>query len=179
METDTSSVKFTAEKALRKISEDRPELLSPYYMRIAALLDSSNTFIRWGAIFTIPNLLAVDTEHQWEKLRERYLAFYKTQNIVEFGNAVQGVPKILFSHPEEEKNIVPLLCRIDTHVFLYKGEESPECRNVAAGQIIDCFTVLYASSSYQKEMLAFVKQNTNSSRKQIAHKAKMFLKKFG
>lgn len=176
IETEKSAVKYQAEKAVRQLSETDPQLLSPYFMRIAGFLGSSNQFIKLGTLLTIPNLLPVDSENQWKAIRETYLAFYKSQTIAEFGNAVQSLPKILAVHPQEEQIILPLLLDVDSRVFIHKGEISPECKNVAKGHILECFLNLYARSSYQTEMRAFAEQNLENPRKQVRTRANKLLK---
>ncbi len=51
MEKEKTAVKYQAEKAVRKISEERPAMLLPYVDRLIGLLDSDNNFIRWGISF--------------------------------------------------------------------------------------------------------------------------------
>lgn len=48
LETEKTAAKYMAEKIVRYISEDRPQLLYPCFDRLFALLDSDNAFIRLG-----------------------------------------------------------------------------------------------------------------------------------
>ena len=178
IETDKSAVKFQAEKIIRMISEERPIIIYPYFERIAALLYCGNNFIKWGAIQMIPNLLDVDKEHLWTKVRERYMETYMSPQIVEFGNGVKGAEKILAAYPEEEPILIPPLLSIDEHIFLYKGEVSKECQNVAIGQIIETFEKIYPKSSYKKEMILFAENNIYNERKTVKAKALRFLRKY-
>ena len=176
IETDKSAIKFLCEKIIRGVSERNPKLLYPFFERMALLMETENNFIKWGLILTLPNLLKVDEEKKWEKVSKHYLAFLDSASIVTFGNTVSGVRKILEIYPNYEKRIVSKLLIIDQHTFLHKGEESPECLNVAKGQIIDCFDEIYPISNYQKQMRTFAHANVNNSRKQVRNKAKRFLK---
>jgi hypothetical protein len=178
METEKSAVKYQAEKVIRHVSEEKPELLYAYFERIADLLSSKFDIIKWGAILTLPNLLTADAENKWEKVRVKYLSSLKTEKIAEFGNIVSCVKKILKAHPEEEKEIVPSLLNIDSHVFIYHGEISPECVNVAKGHIIQCFTEIYPESEYKSEIVSFIKHNADNSRNQVRMKANKFLKRY-
>ncbi len=178
IETNKTAIKYQAEKIIRKISDKSPLMIYKFFERIAALLDCSNNFIKWGAILIIPNLLEVDKEHLWFKVRARYFETYRATQIVEFGNGVKGIDKILASYPEEEFLLVPLLLSIDQHTFLYKGEVSKECHNVAIGQIIEMFDKIYPKSLYKKEMILFVEKNIYNERKTVRAKAYKFLKKY-
>jgi hypothetical protein len=176
METEKSAAKYQAEKVIRQISEERPELLVPYFERIVRLLESPNTFIKWGVILTIPNLLQTIRPHQWQQTREKYLASLKSQNVAEFGNIVSCIKKILNVYPEEEHGIIPILLQIDGRMFLHQGEASPECLNVAKGHILDCFAAIYDRSVFKREMLAFADQNKENPRNQVRIKANRLLK---
>ncbi|NTU89681.1 MAG: hypothetical protein HGA54_07230, partial [Actinobacteria bacterium] len=178
IEQDTSAIKFTCEKIIRRLSEKNPELLYPYFERIARLMDSENSFIKWGFIQIMPNMLKVDSENKWEAIEERYLPFLDATSVVTFGSAVAGIRSIIDSHPESEHAIIPKLLEIDKHTFLHKGEVSPECTNVAKGQLIDSFDSLYPYSHYKDQMLAFVQTNVDNPRQQVRVKAKRFLKKY-
>jgi hypothetical protein len=175
IEQEKNAVKFRAENIVRKISEERPELLYPYFDRMGRLLDSDSSFIRWGFILTLPNLIRVDKENKWESIHERYLAILDTDSVPAFGNVVSSVWKILASHPEAEKEIVPKLLKIDGHAFIYKGEVSPDCLSIAKGHIIDCFDRIYENSSYQEEMLAFAQVNADNPRNLVRRKARRFI----
>ena len=90
IENDTGSVKFTCEKIIRRISEQKPEVLYPSFKRLAKLMDSANSFLRWGNILTLPNMLGVDKDGKWEGISGRFLKFIDSESIVEFGNAGSG-----------------------------------------------------------------------------------------
>lgn len=175
METEKTAVKYQAEKAVRAAGEAQPALLYPYFQRIASFLEHPNHFIKWGTVSTVANLLCVDTEHLWYGIREKYLRSFRAQEIAEFGNAVQSVPKILAAYPEEEQTILPLLLQIDTHTFLRKGAVSPACLDVAKGHILDCFIKLFPDSAYRKEMLAFAERNQTNDRPGVRTKAQKLL----
>ena len=178
IENEKTAVKYLAEKIVRQISEKNPILLYPYFDRIVKLLNSDNNFIVLGTLLTIPNLLLVDKEEKWKSVKEKYFSFLETESIAVFGNVVRGLSKIIDKYPEEEKNIVPQLLKIEEHIFLHKGQPSKECNNVAKGHILDFFLEKAAQSVYQKEMLNFAKENLNNPRNQVKVKAKKVIKVF-
>ena len=176
IETDKTAIKFLCEKIIRKISEEHPEILYAFFERMAMLFDSENNFIRWGFMKTITNLIRVDEENKWTTIHEHYFSFLDSTSIVVFGNAVSGVSKILRKYPQYEKEILPKLLNIDQHTFLYQGEVSPECTNVAKGQIMDCFSEIYGTSQYKNEIRAFVLANIDNPRKKVGNIAKRLLR---
>ena len=60
--SEPSAIKFTAEKAVRNLSENNPELFIGMEDKIFSLLKSENTFIRLGNIITCSNLAPIGTE---------------------------------------------------------------------------------------------------------------------
>lgn len=56
--SEPSSIKFTAEKTVRNLSENNPELFVGMEDKIFSLLKSENTFIRLGNIITCSNVAA-------------------------------------------------------------------------------------------------------------------------
>jgi hypothetical protein len=71
LQAEKGSAKYRYEKALRLVSERRPELIYPYFDAFAALLGHENNFLKWGAIMTVANLTAADIHK--ERLRDRYV----------------------------------------------------------------------------------------------------------
>jgi hypothetical protein len=179
IETDETSIKFIAEKIIRKISEDKPEILYPYFDRMFKLIYSSNNFIRWGFIITIPNLLSIDKDNKWEMVSDKYLSLLESSSIIDFGNAVSSIYKILDVYPTYESDIVPRLLDIDRHTFLHNEQISKECNNVAIGHIIDCFDKIYDKSNYKKEIKKFVEKHKNNTRISVKSKAIKLLRKLG
>lgn len=179
METEKTAVKYQAEKAVQKISEERPAILLPYVDRLIGLLDSDNNFIKWGMLLTLPGLLEAGGKDIWMNMRMKYLLSFRSRQVAEFGNAVSSVGKILKVCPEEEKTIIPLLLNIDGHTFFHHGVPSLECLNVAKGHILDCFLEQFLGTAYRKEMAAFAVRNLENDRKQVCVRARRFMKLAG
>ncbi len=177
-EQNTTPIHYQAEKVIRFLSKKTPTLVYPYFDRMVALLNSDNHFLQWGFLMTIPNLLGVDQDKKWLAVREQFLSFLTSQEVVAFSNVVKGVPQILSVYQEEEDIIVPQLLAVSSHTFLNHGRPSSACLEVAKSHIIDCFTRLYSNSNYQVEMMSFIKECCHSSRQSVVNKAEKFLKKY-
>ena len=76
LQAEKSSQKFAYEKALRLVSEKQPRLIYPYFDFFINLLDSDNSFLKWGAILTISNLAAVDSKKKFDKIFDEYIRFF-------------------------------------------------------------------------------------------------------
>lgn len=175
--TEPSAVKFTAEKAVRSISESNPELFEGMEAEIFSLLKSENTFIRLGNIVTCANLSVLSSDKILELLKEDYISFLYSTNIAEFGNAVKGIPKIISVFPSLEENLIPPLFEISERVFIHKGKPSDECRNVAAGKVMEVFEKIGKNSPYRQEMLNFAEMNLTNTRNSAKRKAEKLVKK--
>ncbi len=177
IDTDKTSLKFVCEKVIRSLSSSDPILLYPYFDRMAKLLYSENSFIKWGFIQSLPGLIRIDQNHKWPAVSARYFSLLDSSAVVTYVSAVAGIPQIVAGYPEYENKLVTKLLQIDEHLFLFKGEPSPECTNVAKEQIMDCLEAIYPHSGLQKEILLFVQANQENSRKKVAAKVRKFLKK--
>lgn len=175
--TEPSAVKFAAEKAVRSISESNPELFDGIETEIFSLLKSENTFIRLGNIITCANLAVLSSDKILELLKEDYIPFLYSANIAEFGNAVKGIPKIISVFPSLEEKLIPPLFEISERVFVHKGKPSDECRNVAAGKIMEVFEKIGKNSPYRQEMLNFAEMNLTNTRNSAKRKAETLVKK--
>lgn len=58
--TETSSIKYACTKIIHRVSEQKPELVYPYFEDIVKWLHHKNSFIKWDGILTLSNLSAVD-----------------------------------------------------------------------------------------------------------------------
>lgn len=177
--TDTGSVKFYCDKVVRFVSERNPSLVYPYFNDIAELIDSPNNFVKWGAILTISNLLSVDDENRFEMIYDRYLSLLNSETMVTAANIAGNAWKIVRKHPGWEKDITQRLLKIEGNTYLYKGEPSPECRNIMFGHMLDCFDRYFDLSTSKEKMIGFAESQRNNPRKTVARKAEAFLKKHG
>ena len=59
LEAPSANVKYGCEKVLRRVSEQRPDLVLPHFDVFVKLLRSDNSFLKWGAIITLGNLAPV------------------------------------------------------------------------------------------------------------------------
>lgn len=174
---EKSSVKFLCEKALRAISEIDPDILYPYLFDIAALLDSDNSFLKWGGIITLSNLVVSDREKKFLKVYDKYFSMLNSKTMVTASNAAGNAWKIARKYPDLEPDVTKRLLSTSENTYYSKGAPSPECKNVLYGQIIECFDKYYEISSCKMEMLEFVSSQRNNPRKKVAKIADSFLKK--
>ena len=171
------TLRYGYEKVLRLISEQRPELVYPYFADFVAMMDHPNSFLKWGAILTIANLTAVDEDGRFEKIFNKYYAPIKGPVMVSAANAIGGSAKIAFSKPTLTEQIVREILKVEKAKFTKHDQPSPECRNVAIGQAIDTFGQIFVQIENKGPVIKFVKRQLTNTRPKVVKKAEQFLKK--
>ena len=178
LKVEKRAFKFNYEKVLRGVSEKRPELVYPYFGVFADLLDSDNSFLKWGAIITIGNLASVDKEKKFEAIFEKYYAPIAGPAMITAANIIGSSAKITLAKPELIQDITREILKVEKANYERKGKPSPECRNVAIGQAIDSFDKFFEQIEDKKIVLEFVKRQLKNTRKPVAKKAEQFIRKY-
>ena len=178
IKNEKGSIKFGCEKALRLVSERHPELIYPYFDFFVELMDSENSFLKWGAILTIANLTAVDKKGKFEAAFEKYYSFCKGPQIAAAGNVIGSSIKIAENLPGLADRIVEAILKVDDATYVYKGEVSSECKNVAYQEAINAFYMLYEKTSRKKEVMDFVARQLDNTRAKASAAARKFMKKY-
>ena len=177
LQAEQSSKKFAYEKALRLISEKSPGSVYPYFDIFARLLDSDNSFLKWGAIITISNLASADTEGKFDALFRKYYAPVAGPVMITAANIIGSSARIIRAKPPLADPIVREILKVRNARYFLKKELSPECRNVAIGHAIDMFDQAYDAIGMKTDVMEFVKTQTGNPRKQVAKKAERFIRK--
>ena len=172
------TLKYTSEKILRAISETSPDLIYPFFAAFAELLDSENSFLKWGAIITISNLIKVDAVRQFDTILKRYFAPVQGPVLVTAANIVSNAWKIALARPDLSDMVVSQLLSVENAVYINKGNPSPECNNIIRGQAIESFNNFYDEIKDKDKVTAFVKRQRDNSRNAVKKKAEKFLRKY-
>lgn len=179
LQSEKSAKKFAYEKALRIVSEKRPGLIYPYFDVFTELLDSDNSFLKWGAIITVGNLTSVDTKKKFEAIFKKYYAPIAGPVLVTAANIIGSSVTIAQAKPSLVDPITREILKVEKARFRRKGSPSPECRNVAIGQAIDSFDRFFDRISDKTAVLKFVKRQLKNTRKPVVSKAEQFIHKYG
>jgi hypothetical protein len=176
---DKGTTRYAAEKVLRRVSELHPELIYPYFDHYVALLDNENSFIKWGAILTIANLVDVDKEDRFSELFGKYYAPITGPVMITAGNIIRGSERIVASRPELMERVVDEVLKVEDAHYEKDGKPSPECRNIACGHAIDFFDVVYEQLTDKHRVEDFVRRQLSNTRKAVAKKAERYLQRHG
>lgn len=170
--------KYSCEKALRLLSEKKPEWVYPYFDLFVSMLGNDNSFLRWGAIFTLSNLTSVDRENKFEEIFHRYFKPVLGPEMITAANVIRASAKIVRSKPELADRIVTEILKVETATYLNKGAPSQECRNVVIGKAVDALDQICGYSRKQTRILRFMERQQKNARPPVARKADRFLRKY-
>ena len=166
-------IKYGCEKVLRLISEKRPEILYPRMDSFIGLLDSDNNFLKWGAIHTIANLAAVDSEEKFEGIFDRYFAPIHGPELIPAGNVIKGAAKIALAKPGLSDRIAKEILKVEKSKY-----QTAECRNVAMGHAIMSFDLFFTQIKDKEPVIKLIKKQLKNRRNATRKKAEGFLKKW-
>ncbi|HNZ09190.1 MAG TPA: hypothetical protein PLI88_07495 [Bacillota bacterium] len=175
--TETSSIKYVCTKIIRMVSEQKPELIYPYFEDISKWLHHKNSFIKWDGILTLSNLLAVDYEDKFGVIYQDYFALIQDPQMITAANAIGNAWRIVLAKPELESYITRRLLEVPKIIYMNKGEPSPECNCIVCGQVLECFEHYFDFSKNQTAMINFAKGQLGSRRKAVAKNAEEFLRR--
>ena len=172
------TIRFGCEKVIRLISEAQPEIIYPYFDRIASLLESENNILRWGAIIIIANLAAADSEGKFEKIFDKYFAPVTGKQMITASNIVKNAWKIASAKPSLVERISREVLKVEDTVYEKKGKPSSECNSIVCGHAIDSFSKFYEKIKNKKPVKDFIKRQAENPRSTVAKKAQKFARKY-
>ena len=169
-----ASVKYGCDKVLRLLSREHPSVLYPSVDQFILLLDSENSFLKWGAIDVIAHLAAVDGDNKCDELLDHYLAPISGHVLITASNTIKGAALIAQAKPYLTDRVVQKLLTVEHAEY-----QTEECRNIALGQAIIAFDLLYPQMSERPSVVVFVRRQLTNSRVATRKKAAAFLRKHG
>lgn len=176
IESDPGTLKFSAEKNLRRLSAYEPERLIPYLDRMMPLIDHPNAFIQWGFMNTLANLALVDHDHLLESLIPIYLKKIHDPSMITAANAAKASAVFMLSYPEIKQDLLQQLLSVKDVVFLDKGNPSLECKNIMIGHVLDLIETYGYRFDAKDDLIAFASRHTDNPRHSVALRARRLLK---
>ena len=171
------TARYRSDKVLRVVSESRPDLLYPFFDVYANLLDIDNSFIKWGAILTLANLVGVDTEKKFDDIFVKYYRPITGNVMVTAANIIGSSARIVSARPELASRITDEILKVEKAKYELHDVLSPECRNVALGQAVDTFDEIFDLLGDKDTVVKFVKRQLKNTRNAVVKKAEKFIKR--
>lgn len=165
------NIKYLHEKAIRAISERRPELLLPHMDLLLGLANCENTFIRCGAIISLSNLIPKASAGAALESFKGYMTLMESDSLLIAGCASGNAWKIARAWPGLEPCITKKLLSIPSRTFIYHGEPSPECGNIMVGHALECFAQYFDFATDKAGIIDFIEKAETNERPSVAKKA--------
>jgi hypothetical protein len=172
LDSSQARVRYGCLKVLRQLSETRPEVLYPHFDAMADLLRSERTILKWGAILIIGNLAAVDPRKRIDALLDEFLRPVAGPVLITAANTIKAAGQIARAKPYLADRIVPALLQVEQARY-----DTPECRNVALGQVLKALRVFSDHVSDRQELLDFATRQLRNRRDAVKREARALLKK--
>ena len=165
-------IKYGFAKKLLELVRLEPQLLYPYFSQFVDLLKSENKIIKWTAIDIIGLLAMVDKENKVDGQVGPLISILSCGNLITVNHAIFSLGKIAEVKPQFLPVIITELLKIEHYNF-----ETTECRNIAAGKVIETFGSFIDAVNNDKRVLDFTERATHNTRNATKKKALLLLRK--
>jgi predicted house-cleaning noncanonical NTP pyrophosphatase (MazG superfamily) len=172
LDSPGATVKFKSAKILRILSDNRPEILYPYFDFFMNLTQNSNNIIKWNAIDIIAGLSSVDSDDKFPAVFNSFYGLMEAGELITAAHVVENSDKIAKARPELMDRITQELLKVERVPL-----PTEECRNILTGKTIEALGKCFRQIENQEEVVAFVKKQLGNTRNATKKKAEAFLKK--
>ena len=176
---DGTRRRYAVTKRIKLLSRREPQLVYPFYGRVAGWLKSDNSFVRWDGIFTLANLACVDKENRFDRVFDDFFALLEGPVMISAANAAAVSRMFVTARPRLDGPVTARLLKVPRYVYLNKGRPSPECGYIVCGKALESFDRYFDISARKQDMLDFARRLVGCSRSSVAKRAAKFIKKHG
>ena len=169
-----AKTKYDCAKRLMLLARKKPSELYPHIDEFSRLLDHENRLIRWMAIDILGEVASVDRRGKVDKVLSRLIACLNQGEMITANHAISSLARIASSKPALVPRVAAELMKVRR--FNYK---SPECRNIALGNVALALGELAPTLKDSKPVLRFVREVSANSRPATRKKAERLLKRLG
>lgn len=164
--------RYNCFKVIFIVSEENPDILYPYWEFFENHLRSKNNYHKMSAVLIIANLTSVDKEKKFERLFDEFYGYLKSEKTITSIYIVKSSGKIAKSKPHLITKITKILLNIEK---IHPGKQI----ELVKSAVIESFSDYFEKIENKKEVIAFVKKQTNSDSPKTRKIAKDFLNKYG
>jgi len=167
---EKARVKYGCAKALRILSDERPDLLYSDFEFFAGLLDHRNKIFQWEAIYVLAGLASADQERKLDQMLDKYFAPIEGRVMITANNVIKGAIRIALAKPYLADDIVKRILRVQKARY-----ETAECFEITCGAALKAFEELFSLVSDSKPLLRFARAHVDSPRNATRKVAEKFL----
>ena len=173
--SDNPKIKFSCAKDALLISEENPSQLYDNIDFFIKLLSIENKIIKWSAIKIIGNLSKVDSKNRIDNILPTFYSFLHDKTMITASNTIYALGVIALNIPQFQDEILTHFLEVESIDYCAKGKISPECRNVAIGQVIKSLSKFDKSVLIRKDVKSFLKRQTQNTRNSVRKSAEKLL----
>lgn len=163
------TIRYNSHKILVIITEQKPELVYPYWEVLEQMLEGKSAYWRLSAVNLISNLTKADTKNKFDKMFDKYYNLLD-DSIIIAANMTGYSWKIIKAKPHLEDRITNLLLNIDKADQKHKG--------LLAFGAIETFDKIFQKSENKNKILEFVKKQLGCDSPKTRKIAKEFIQKW-
>jgi hypothetical protein len=171
LKADRARIKYGHAKALRLISEQRPDALYPHFDRFVQMLDHENKIFQWQAAYVLSQLARVDAGGRFSAIFKRYFAPVPGPVMITAATVIQGGARIAKAQPKLAERVAAEILKVAKARY-----QTAECRNVAIGHAIRALGEIQPLLRRPAPVLRFVRRQLKNRRPATRKKAAQFLK---
>ena len=164
--------RFGCAKALRYVSEQRPDLLYPQFAFFTEMLDHPNQVFKWEAAMLLARLASVDDEDRFAAIFEKYFAPIPGPVMITAGTVIKGGAHIARAKPVMADRIATEILKVGRARYA-----TPECRNVAIGHALSALGEFFDLLDDPAPVLRFARRHLRNPRPATRRKAELLLKR--
>lgn len=172
LKADQARIKYGCAKALRTVSEMRPDLLYPHFDFFVRLMDHENKIFQWEAAFVLSHLARADADDKFAAVFEQYFCPIPGPIMITAANVIQGGARIGQAKPHLADRIAAEVLGVGKARY-----QTPECRNVAIGHAILALGNLLPLLHNSAPAVQFIRKQVRNPRPATRKKAEQFLKR--
>ncbi len=165
------TLRYNCYQILLTISATSPAALYGQWDSLVEMLDSTNNYFKYQAIYLIANLLSADTEDRFQGISEKYFGLISDPSIMIASHLALNAGKIAKAKPELRSTITKLLLKAG------RGSRERKSGDLLQSYIIDAFEQYIDGSKDLGDVVSFVKEQLNSGSPKTRKAAKDFLQR--
>ena len=166
-----ADTKYGCVKALRLVSEQRPEVLYPHFDFFVHLLEHENKIFQWNAACVLSHLARVDVQDKFAAIFKQYFSPILGPVMITTANVMQGGARVAQAKPQLAGRIAEEILKVARARY-----QTTECRNVAIGHAIIALGKMLPLLPNPAPAVRFVRKQTRNPRPATRKKAERFLK---
>ncbi|MCE5213402.1 MAG: hypothetical protein LLF83_01605 [Methanobacterium sp.] len=163
-----NTIRSNSFRTLQLISEEKPEFLYSHWDYFYEMLESSNNYHKYIAIYILANLTQVDEENKFNDIFDEYFAIFGGEKVMNASHVAANSPTIYKTKPELQSKIIKILLNTDT---IHQGKQ----KELVKAYVIEALRKIYPESPDKDKITEFVKEQLNSSSPKTRDMASCFL----